>query len=247
MAKLHETLAVESSLKQVADKLLKESIRTMSKESLFTGMTRRLEMFDEEAQAANLTENQELTTTVDANLKELAPHIARYWDAVAQKDVTNLQATADISVDNITLATDVPATFLLGLESKLNELRKLYEALPTYAPGIKWIPSPSMGDGVFETEYPEETIKTEKEIKPVVLYEATKEHPAQVDRVQVTKPVGKYVKTSFTGMLTPAEKAARLDRLDKLRNAVKKARQRANNTNVVDFHIGKKLLDYINQ
>ena len=246
MSKLHETLAVEGSLKKVSDKLVKESIHTFSKESLFMGAERRLEMFADDAQNSNTIERQHLTTTVDENLEYLIPHIAAHWDAVGQKNITNTVAVADIMVGGAAIAKGIPATYLLDLEVKLAELRKLYEAIPTLAPGIEWQEDPNTGKGVFRAKHPDETIKTEKTIKPVELSPATKEHPAQVDKVNETIPVGKYTTIRWSGMLTPAEKAARMDRIDQLANAVKRARQRANNVDVVDFHIGETMMGFIN-
>jgi hypothetical protein len=46
-------------------------------------------------------------------------------------------------------------------------------------------------------------------------------------------------------MYSPARKAEVLNNLDVLRNAVKKARMRANNSDLVSIKIGQDLLDFI--
>jgi hypothetical protein len=48
-------------------------------------------------------------------------------------------------------------------------------------------------------------------------------------------------------MITPARKSELLDRIDKLLRAVKKARQRANGTEVVKVNVGKSIMDFINE
>ena len=137
--KLHETLAVETELGNIDKKLRAESINTFKKESLFQGQIRNLIMKADDQQHNNTTERQELTTTVDENLEYIFPHIARHWDVVAQKDATNQAATGDIIINGQTILAGLPSTTLLGLETKLSELRKVFEAIPTLAPGVSWV------------------------------------------------------------------------------------------------------------
>lgn len=246
MAELHELLAVETSLQKVASKLSKESINTLSKNSLFTGMVRDLNMFDANQENLNTHEEQQLTTTVDENLDYILPHIAAFWDAVLQKDMTNLGAVADLEIDGKVLATNVPATFLLGLEAKLSEFRKVLESIPTLAPGIKWEEDPDTKKGAFKTAIPEITFKTEKRMDYRIVVEPTEYHPADVREVSTVPSVGKYTTIRWSGMITPADKAERLTRLDRLLRAVKQARVRANKAKVVKGNIASTLFDYIN-
>jgi len=245
MTKLHEILAVEGDVAGEYKKILSETGTTFSKKAeLFFGFLRVLDMF-EEGSPTPPAEFKEIDTTVQKKLDYQKKFIIRYFDLVLQKESTNQKATADIEVDGVVLAKDVPATFLLGLESKLKQLREVYNRIPTLPPGIKWLKDENKGEGVYITEKPEEQFKTEKVIIPQILYEATKEHPAQVEKITETKNVGKYSRTSWTGTISPAEKSALLGRLDKLSRAVKKARQRANTEPVVKRTIGKELFDYI--
>jgi hypothetical protein len=126
---------------------------------------------------------------------------------------------------------------LLGLEEKLKRLREVFDKIPTLPPGIEWKPDPDRGDNVYKMSYPEVTRRTRKVTKPVVLYEATDKHPAQVKEVSEDIPVGKFTKVAWSGMMSPAEKSRLLARVDRLSRAVKQARQRANTTEVVDTHI----------
>jgi len=243
--KLHETLAVEAELSNTDKKLRQESIKTFGKESLFLGQIRHLVMFDDEQKFNNTTDRQELTSTVDENLEYLFPHIARHWDVVAQKDATNQSAKGDIVINGKTLFAGLSVTTLLGLETKLSELRKVFEAIPTLAPGILWVEDDQNRNGVYVTEHKENSFKTEKDMQFKEASPATKEHPAQVAQLQTTTNVGEYEVTKWSGMYSPKRKAEVLDRLDILRNAIKKARMRANNVDIVDVQIGDILLKYI--
>ncbi len=245
MAKLHELLAVEGDLEGAYKKILQETIVTFTKkEAHFLGSRRELKLFDEEAPEV-VAEHLEMVTTVDRKLHYQSAHIIRYLNAVLQKETTNQNAKADLIIDGKTIAEGVPATFLLGLETKLKQIRAAYEAIPTLAPGIKWVKDEDKGVGVYRNENVEETFKSEKVVEPVVLYEATKEHPAQVKEAAKTINVGKYAKHMWSGMLTPADKSVLLGRIDRLMRTVKKTRQKANREDVVKTSIGTALMGYI--
>jgi len=245
MPKLYEVLAVENTLHQAAKKLMDESVRSLGKENLFNGMTTKLNMFDAEQAHLNTTETVELVTTVDENLDYIINPIAQYWDAVLQKDASNQNARADIIIDGTVLAADVPATFLLGLESKLGDIRKLYEKIHTLAPGFKWVLDEQERPGTYKTTAPVR-FKTEKDTEFRIVVAADEHHPAQVRELPRTQNVARYDTTKICGFLTPLEKAVRIKRIDTLLRAVKKARQRANSVDLTNAHIGEYLFAYIN-
>jgi len=246
MSKLHELLAVEGDLEGIYKKILDETTQTFTKKAdRFFGAVRTMEWF-EEGNPSVPAEHQSLTTTVKAKLAYQQDAIVRYLDALLQKERTNQDATADIVIDGVKIADSLPATFLLGLESRLKRVRAVYESIPTLPPNIKWEKDETKGDDIYSRAHPEEQLKTEKIFKVQVLYDATKEHPAQVEKIPETKNVGVYKKEVWTGLLSPADKSVLLGKIDKLLQAVKKARQRANTTKVVKTTIGKELFAYIN-
>jgi hypothetical protein len=246
MGKQHELLAVEGDLQGTAKKVMEEAVQTFSKRAdHFQGQVKTLTLFDEARIAENTTDRKELVTTVDEKLDYVLGHVATYYDAVLQKESTNQLAKSDLVVDGTTIGKDLPATFLLGLESKLKAVRAVIETVPTLAPGIAWEVDATANKGVYKTTHPVVTFKTEKTIQHKVIYEATPEHPAQIQAWNEDVKVGRYNTEQNSGMLTTAEKSARLQRVDKLIQAVKKARQRANNIDVVKAKIGKTLTDYI--
>ena len=246
MTKLHEVLAVEASKEKVASKLVTESVRTFSKENLFGGQVRRLVMLDTNDSYLDGEEQVALTSTVDENLAYLVKPLADYWDVVLQKDDANQKARADVILNGKTIAAALPATFLLGMETKLNNLRKLYESIPTLAPGITWDVDEQERAGTFKARNDIVSFKTEKDMEFKEASPATKEHPAQIAKMERTRNTGKYTLTKWSGMLTPLDKAERLNRLDQLLNAVKQARQRANSVEVKNASVGADLINFIN-
>jgi hypothetical protein len=248
--KLHEVLAVEADLEGAAKRVLEEAkVTFLKKVEHFMGHHKTLRMFSEaratEEEAAQ--EHKEPVTTVDAKLRYVHKPVIRWFDALAQKERTNQEARADLVVDGEVLAEDVPATLLLGLESRLKLLRGVYEAIPTQPPSMVWVEDPGSGKGVYRSKYPEKRDKTEKDVAYKIIVPATKEHPAQAQTWSENVKVGVLTTERWTTTITPGEKSNLLERIDKLLYATKRARQRANSTTLVKVQIGKKLLDFIHQ
>ena len=245
MAKLHELLAVESDLENVSKNTVAEAQNTFTKKPhMFFGFEKRLDNFNEDAPEAP-RERQELTTTINDKLRYVNEHVIRYFDAVLQKELTNQTAKADIIIDDFTLAKDVPTTFLLGLENKLKSIRALYATIPTLPSGMGWDIDKTLGDDVYKARQAEKKYRTAKTFKHKVLYEATDHHPAQIERWEENENIGMYITDKWTGLISPAQKSELLERLDILIRAVKKARQRGNNTPVVKVNIARDLFSYV--
>lgn len=245
-SRLHEVLAVEGDLEGSSKKVVAEAINTFTKKNdHFMAFNKTYHPFREGKEHEMPSEQKELVTTVEAKLNHAFNAVNSYYDAVAQKECTNQTAKADLIVNGVCLAKDLPATFLLGLETKLKDLRKLVEVVPTLQPGVTWEEDKQLGEGVFKSAVQQERMRTEKRMKPVVLYEATDKHPAQVKESTEDVAIGKYVQTDWSGMISPAAKSRMLARADALIQGVKKARQRANQTEVVNVQIGKVLTDFI--
>ncbi len=244
--KLHEILAVEGDLDATAKKVCEEATITFTKKAdHFIEQLKELHMFDEHRQNENTSESKVLVTTVHDKLSHIKKFVTKYYNTFATKEATNQVAKADLVVNGETLISGLPATVLLGLESKLKNLRQVYEVIPTLQPGTVWEKDSGRGEGIYHAQNVEERMRTEKTVQYRVLYEATKEHPAQVEKWNQDVPVGKITVKSWSGMLSPAEKSALLSKIDTLIRATKKARQRANATEIVDMDIGDDLFNYI--
>ena len=148
-------------------------------------------------------------------------------------------------IDGQIFAEKVPATFLLGMESRLARLREMYTKIPTLAPGTKWELDENLGKGIFATAHPEVKFITEKTLDFLEVAKATKEHPAQVREFTKDVQIGKRTTTRWSGMISPVLKSEMLERLDTLRNAVKQARQRANAVEVKNRKLAQDIFNYI--
>jgi hypothetical protein len=244
MAKMHELLAVESSVTANYQRDLDETLKVLGRPDLFTRQVSKKSFFAEEDQKLNTTETKEITTSVKERLKWFANIADSFYDVVAQKDLTNQKAVADIVLDDgSVLLSAVPATTLLAMETRLQDWRKVLSATPTLPSGISW--EWDANEGLWKNEEPVVTFQTKKTAKAVVLYEATKEHPAQVKEVFEDVPVARITKDTYNSMLTSAQKAELIGRLDNLLKAVKQARQRANNVEADKTKIGHALSKYL--
>lgn len=245
MPQFHELIAVEQDLKAAAEQMMGDAVNTFTKKpDHFKGHTKTTTYFDVAREGENITDAKALVTTVDDKLDYALGFLGKYFDALLQKEATNQSAKADLTVDSVVIAKDVPATFLLGMESRLKSLREALLAIPTLEPSITWSEDPSAGAGIFRAP-PAAQMKTEKVFTVKVMVEQTKEHPAQIKELNEDKAVARMETVQTSGMWTPARKAATIERTDKMLRAVKKARQRANMTEVTDRSISTELFAYI--
>lgn len=249
MAQLHEVLAVDRDLEAVAKKMCEEAIVTFTKKTEhFVGTHKRLEMFDDsrKQEEKGQEEIKALTTTVQDKLQYVAEHLIRHIDCLVQKESTNQLAMATVMLNGKPFFPSLPATMLLALENKLTQWRKMYEEIPTLEPTVEWKQDEALGKNVFKAANDVVKHKTEKIMKPIVLYPHSDKHPAQVKESTLDVPVGNYISIQWSGKITPARKSLLLGRIDALLAEVKKARQRANSQEVTDIQIGKRIFDYLN-
>ncbi len=246
MGKLHQLLAVESDLEGNYKRICEETKKVFSKPALFTGFIRKLVMFDDQDTNEYPDEILTMTTTVKKRLDYTGKSISSYLDALYQKEATNQEACADLVVSGITIGKDLPATFLLGLESRLKYIRSIYETMPTLAAGFEWKPSEDKGEGVWDMAHPEEKLKTKMMWQHQVLVEPTEQHRAEIEKWEEQVPVGKFVKFLWCSMITSNHKSEILARIDALIQATKKARQEANTQVIVSGHVGNNIINFIN-
>lgn len=245
---LHELLATERNFVTQSNKIFLEVTQKFDKEHFFKGFTKSLKMLKDDPNNASIeqagSERKELTTTVKQTLSYLMDYWTKAEDIQATKNETNRHAIADVEVNGQVVLTGIPVDELMGLESRLMELRKLFEKMPTLDASKSWTPS-QIADGAWEAVNEDVTTKTEKVVTVVVLYEATKEHPAQVKEMSKDEVVGTYTMKHFSGAVTSLQKAQCLERVDSLLVAVKMARMRANGINIVKKNVGELLAQYL--
>jgi hypothetical protein len=251
MGHLHQLLGVEETLLQTSQTVADETMKIFtSKHQLLKGDVKTLKMFaegeEQEAIEKANSSNTAIATTVQQRLDFTSEYWIKWLDCIYQKEITNqTSAKADLVVDGEIIANDVPAIFLLGLENKLKNLKKLFLAAPTLRPGVNWKLDENAGKGVFINPNEDVKIKTQKSTLSMMTAEATPQHKAQVHIYTDDVPIGKITTKETCGHITPALKNKYLDRIDSLMMAANKQRQLANTSVASTEIIGQKLISYI--
>ena len=246
--KLHQVIAVENQIEDKFLIILKETLTTFKRVELFTGYHKRYEPFDEDPDKEKglPDESRELTTTVHDKLSYFFKNAKNYFDLLYLKETGNQNACADITFRDTVIAEKVPATFLLGMEKRLIKLRQVLLNIPTLETHIKWEKRDDIGKNIWARSIPEEKNRTRKTPRFKVLYEATKEHPAQIEKWEDNEIIGRYITNHFSGAIPISEKSEILERLDDMIISVKRARQKANEVNIdQNQKIADKILDTI--
>lgn len=250
MTKLHELLAAEKTPTAAWNAVREETIKKFKNpDHFFHGHDRSLEMIEDtaanNAEQAMFRVSKPVTTTVYATLDFALGLFARAENLQYQKNATNRMATGTVLWNGEPLLQDLPVDELLGLESRLGDIRKVIDAAPTLDATKHWVPAPDIGSHVFQLKEPERKTKTRKTIRAILLSPATDKHPAQVHANQEEDNVGIFIDMKRSGACTAAQKANALVRIDTLIVEVKQARMRANETVAVDGKIADKLVQLI--
>jgi len=241
MAKLNQVIAVVASKKTKAAQTLTEAYHKIQKAPLFDGINRTYQPKDEDGERLP-PENKAIQIKVSDLIKDATTTLAEMYDVVATQDWANSHAKADVVVNGRIILHKVPVTHLLFLEKQLTDLSTFVGKLPILDPAEEW--SYNETADLYATK-PAETARTKKVPKAFVKYEATKEHPAQVETFHEDVLVG-YWKTIKTSGAIPARvKNEMLDRVRKLHEAVAKAREEANSIEVSNTSVGKEIFDFV--
>lgn len=165
-----------------------------------------------------------------------------YINAAAARDYSNMSAVADVVLDGQVLVAKAPVTYLLYLDNVLTDLTTWVQGLPTLDPGENWT-----WDSQVQVYKGREVSsqKTVSEKTPLVLYPATDKHPAQVQVVDRPRVVGVWRRTKFSAGIPLTEKRALLERLGKVQQAVRLAREEANMIEAQTPSVARPLLDFI--
>jgi hypothetical protein len=243
-AKLHELLAAEKTPTGAWNQLYEDTLKKFKNPAhFFNGHSKSLKMINESPEnAATEDQNRDekpVTTTVFDTLDYALDIFAKAEDLQYQKNKTNTKALGTVMWKGQPFLVDLPVDELLGLEARLTKLRQLFAEIPTLDATKSWVAS-NLRD-VWQVEYPEDTVKTEKVIVPVELSKATDKHPAQVQAVGKDIVVGKFTLLKRSGEATAQQKADMLKLVDELMVEVKQARMRANETEAVTDKIAHKI------
>lgn len=241
MTKLNQILALEADAKRHAQAAVAQATSTLGNTTLLNGLSRTYQPRQEDDEPLP-PESTRVQATAHDVVAAMQADLVRLWDLTATKDLANCEAKADVVVDGKTLVEGVPATYLLFLEKQLGELESFIRRLPTLDQAEKW--THDSAQGLWTTD-PVQTVRTKKVPKSHVAYEATKEHPAQVQMYTEDVPAGRWTLIKYSGALPAPRVRELLDRVHALQAAVKTAREEANMHVVTDRKVGAAVLGYL--
>lgn len=248
MAKLHEILAVEGSKLQTAKNILKETEQTFSnRKYLFEGLINNIESKLEKddpkyAEFPDATEVKEVAETVPGKLDYLCKTLLEWFNIVAQKDLANTEAKADLIIDDDILLKNVPSVTLLFIENKMKEVRNLFNAIPVLDTAKVW--EPTSTPNVFKHTPTSKVVKESIEELQVVVQQSDK-HPAQVAKVVRQEIRAIKHTTELSSFVSSYQKHIYLSKCDKIIEAAKAARQRANCVEAIPVDISSAIFDYL--
>lgn len=224
MAKLNQIIAIEKGIKAHAHSEISTLYKIVQKPELFAGFSKKYNPIDETGEQLP-PEEKRVTHSADNLLLQVSKTLSELFEVTARKDWLNTKARADVNVDGRAILNDVPVTYLLFLEKQLTDLRTFIAALPVLDSSEDW----HLDDvsGLHKTEQTQ-THRTKKVARPIVLYQATPEHPAQTQLITEDIIAGHWVLVKRSGAASPVYRAQVLARVEKLLQGIKQAREEAN-------------------
>lgn len=243
MAKLNQIIAVEKGVKSRTFQELTEAHHALQKPALLAGIARTYRPKDDEGEQLP-PESTRVQVRAEEMIQQTAQILSRLFDITATKDWTNCAAQADVVVDGQVLLAKVPVSYLLFLEKQLIDIHTFVKKLPTLDSSESWTFDASADAWATDAV---QTLKTKKIPRNHVKAEATEKHPAQVEVYYEDVTVGYWRTVKFSGALPAKRVSELLERVEKLQNAVKFAREEANNTEATDQKLGEKVFHFLFQ
>lgn len=241
MVKLNQIVAVVAGKKTRIEKEFGDLNKVCQKTDLFHGISRQYQPLEENGEELP-SEHKDAQKSARAILAQARTGLIDIIDAVATQEYGNQKATADVRVDGIVVLKAVPVTVLLYLQKQLDDLHTFVGNVPTLDPAERWIFNQQ--DGTYTTDEIK-TVRTKKVQKPIVLYNATVEHPAQTQLITEDITAGHWKTRKTSTAMATTEKHQILDRITKLQDAVKIAREEANGITVDDQSIANQMLTFV--
>ena len=224
MAKLNQIIAIEKGIKARAYSEISELHKAIQKPELFNGFSKTYQKKDEDGEDLP-PEKKRVQFVATEVLRSVERSSTELMDVTARKDWTNCVAVADVVIDGKTLIHGAPVSYLLFLEKQLTDLRTFAANLPILDESDNW--TKDVNSGLYKADETK-THRTKKVQKPIVLYNATPEHPAQTQMITEDVIAGFWTQVKQSGAMPKPERQALGERIEKLLRAVKEARETAN-------------------
>lgn len=242
MTKLNQIIAVEKGIRNRADKVISTLYNKIQKPDLFSGMSKDYRSKDDEGDQYP-SESVKVQQRANDSLVNFSTEFAKIADVVLTKEIGNQQARATLDIDGIPEA-NLPVTYLLFLEKWLNDIHTFISKLPELEPDQDW--TYNVQQDLYRNAT-QTTKKTKKIPRVLVKFAPTTQHAGQSDVWYEDVLEGYWDTTKLSGKMAPATKRLMLDQVEKLIDAVKKAREEANSLEVTQQSIGHDLLAFITE
>ncbi|MFO0725209.1 MAG: hypothetical protein U1E65_15615 [Myxococcota bacterium] len=239
--KLNQIVAVEKDIKTRVFARLSEIYKLFQKPSAFSGFAKTYRKKDEESEDFP-PEKQVVQANAEELLKEIVREMSELFDITATKDWANTSARADIVVDGKTLVEAAPSTFILFLEKQLRDLKAEIEKIPVLDAAEEW--SFDASSQLYKAP-PSSTHKTKKEPRVITKFQPTEHHPGQADVVFEDRVVGYWDTVKMSAAIPTLRRRQLLERLEAVSNAVKAAREQANEAEAQEKEVARKVFSYI--
>jgi hypothetical protein len=238
---LAQIVAIVGGVKTRTEQALTRAYHQIQKPQPFSGIARTYRPRDDEGEQLS-PESTQVQVRVDDLVADVSAAIGRMLDVVATQDWANTTARADLIVDGQVLLENVPVTYLMWLEKQVIQLRTFIAKLPVLDVAEDWTYDE---DAQAYATAPTESTRTKKVPRNHVISAATERHPAQVTVWHEDIVAGYWKTIRFSGALPGARVFELSGRVDRLLDAVRFARERANLTPVTDIAAGDPILTYI--
>lgn len=241
--KLNQVIALQKVAKPHAESAITQAYQGVQRSTTLAGISEVYDPIAEDGQQLPPKGNK-LQDRVPDILRGVIEPVVRMLDLTATLDAGNQAAKADILNPDTgeVLLADVPVSTLLMLEKTLNNLEQILRKTPVLDPSATWVRDPD--NMCYRTE-PAKKARTEKVPVNHVKAPATDKHPAQVEILYLDKVVGYWTTVHSSGAVSERTLRELTERLRKLRDAVKVAREQANMTTVADVKIGAQIFEYL--
>lgn len=237
---LHQLIAVQRGIDEETAKTLgmvKHMFSIGGDADPLTGLSRVYQPKDEGGEELP-PQSRRVQITAAELISRVGESLTKMFDVKFAREEGNCNARANVTVDGQSILTDVPVGYLMYLEAQVGQIVFLIDQIPTLNPADDWSDSaPGLRDGVWQSAE-RKTAVPKRTPQVQVLYDATKEHPAQVRPYETEVTVGWWTTTKYSGQMDPKVAQEMRARAVKVQEAVRKAREQANRLEVTDRSAG---------
>lgn len=240
--KLNQIVAVEKGLKSRITTSINEVYHNLQKPALYGGFRKTYKPRDDEGERYP-DEGVLVQRSVTGDLLTVADKLTQVFDVTLTKDVANTGALGNVRLPGEeTPFLTAPVPFLLFLEKQLLDFRTVLGKVPVLDSTETWVLDQDAA--VYRTE-PVTSFKTKKVPEVLVKYPATERHPAQTEVFNNDVIIGEWATTKFSGAMSRSRRDVLLERVNLFIDAVKRAVEEANQYEVTQQTVGKRIFDHL--